>query len=370
MQKVIQRTIMAEKQAARRLAKRRSIFKLQQEKTNREQYNMSRSIEIQDVKAATLARREDWEMGPLAPKRDVGLKKDTWGAIDSQRLRGRVWSLEKRKEILKPWGGETWLNLAKGDRVVMLEGREKGMIAEVKSIDLERCQVTLDGANMVDVRIPAYMIQGNDEDKRLFRPMEQPVDISTVRLVYPLQKQGEEVKDVIVKNIKGKPTREELINYRMTGKAEHRRYVAGTKIELPWPRKEDEDFKDHPEDTLRIDVELPTFIPTLLRPPFPSSVIDELRNKFSAFRTRHNPEYIAAKMQEDKEKEAKKIQIKQMRTPLNEINRQERRLKKKMGKKQVLTPEMLQKLGAIMAQKKALHEKVTAVQQGREPVAA
>jgi len=211
------------------------------------------------------------------------------------------------------------------------------------------------------------MIVDNDADKRPFRSMEQPVDINTIRLVYPLQKPGEEeVRDVIIKDIVG---RNQKLN-RQTGKREHSRFIAGTRIELPWPALEEEVHKDYPVDTLRLDVEAKTFIPTLMRPPFPSSVIDELRNKFSAFRTRHDPEYIEAKMQEEREKEAKKQQIHEMRTPLNEINRTERRLKKKMNKKQNLTPEMLEKLGALMARKKELHEEVTKVQQGLVPALA
>jgi len=140
---------MAEKQAARRLARKKDKFTRETAKSNREQYLVARRMEVRDIKAATIARREDWEMGPLAPKRDVGLKSETYGAIDSQRLRGRVWTPLRRKELLKPWGGENWLNIAKGDRVVMLEGREKGRIGEISNIDLERCQVTLKGMNMV-----------------------------------------------------------------------------------------------------------------------------------------------------------------------------------------------------------------------------
>jgi len=153
MQKVIRRTIMAEKQAARRLARKKDKSSREAAKSSREQYLVARRMEVKDVKAATIARREDWEMGPLAPKRDVGLKKDTYGAIDSQRLRGRVWTPARRKELLKPWGGEKWLNIAKGDRVVMLEGREKGRIGEITNIDLERCQVTLKGMNMVHLTL-------------------------------------------------------------------------------------------------------------------------------------------------------------------------------------------------------------------------
>ena len=57
---------------------------------------------------------------------------------------------------------------------------------------------------------------------------------------------------------------------------------------------EDADKKDltTPADTLRIERDAQTWIPTLLRAPLPSPIIDELRGKYSIFRTRHEPEYV------------------------------------------------------------------------------
>ncbi len=100
-------------------------------------------------------------------------------------------------------------------------------------------------------------------------------------------------------------------------------------------------------------METKTFTPTLLTPPMPTSVIDELRNKYSIFRTRHEPEYIEAKIKEDQVKEAKRKTSEQMRTPLNEINRKERKLRKAKGKGK-LTPDMLEKIGQVIARKKQL----------------
>ena len=45
-------------------------------------------------------------------------------------------------------------------------------------------------------------------------------------------------------------------------------------------------------DTLRIDVDTQTWTPTLLRAPLPGTVIDELRGKYSVFRTRHDADYL------------------------------------------------------------------------------
>ncbi len=100
-----------------------------------------------DIKAARLARREDWELGPLAPKRDVGLKKDTYGTVNTMRLRGRELTLEERLK-LNPEGGR-YPTIVAGDRVVILQGRDKGKIGKVAALDAARQEVTVEGLNMV-----------------------------------------------------------------------------------------------------------------------------------------------------------------------------------------------------------------------------
>lgn len=129
--------------------------------------------------------------------------------------------------------------------------------------------------------------------------------------------------------------------------------IPGLNVKVPWPKKERKEQKDFASDTLRLEVEIRSFVPTLLRPPMPGSVIDELRNKFSKFRTRHDPEYIEAKIREDQEIEGKKRTIEEMRTPLKEINRRERKLRKVKGKG-TLTKEMLERIGRVIAKKRQL----------------
>lgn len=62
-------------------------------------------------------------------------------------------------------------------------------------------------------------------------------------------------------------------------------------------------ISDGEMDTSRVDIEASTFVASLKEPPMPSTVIDELRNKYSRFRTRHDPEYLREKMLEDYQKE-------------------------------------------------------------------
>lgn len=100
------------------------------------------------LKQARLNRREDYELGPLAPKRDVGDAVETWGTINQQRARGQELEPRKLKEALRFWGGKH-LNLTVKDRVVLLEGHDKGKIGVVKSIDKVRAEVTVEGLNKV-----------------------------------------------------------------------------------------------------------------------------------------------------------------------------------------------------------------------------
>lgn len=150
MQKVIRRTVLAEKQAARRTAKRKEKAAREWSKNRREQASFSRKDETDHIKQARLARREDWELGPLAPRRDVGDLRNTYGTISGQRLRGQELTRDEQEEMLRPVGGK-YLNIVKGDRVVILEGRDKGKIGDVAETDWKTGQCTIQGLNMVRI---------------------------------------------------------------------------------------------------------------------------------------------------------------------------------------------------------------------------
>lgn len=202
-----------------------------------------------------------------------------------------------------------------------------------------------------DIALPKWMLSIDDQhDKRPVRSVEQPIPLTSVRLVFPLtDTETGETRDVIVKKL----VNTSFFHNRETNSTYWKRVIPGLNLIVPWPKQEPKERKDFDCDTVRLDVEVRTFVPTLLRPPMPTSVIDELRNKYSKFRTRHDPEYIEAKMQEDREAEAKKKQIEEMRTPLKEINRKERKLRKAKGKGK-LTTEMLERIGRVIAKKRQL----------------
>ena len=150
MQKVIRRTILAENQAARRLARRKETARRERAKSLREQAGFSNRDESATLKAARIARREDWELGPLAPRRDVGDARDTYATINSQRSRGPELGMRERMERKNAVGGR-YMNIVTGDRVVLLEGRDKGKIGKISNIDVPRGECTVEGLNMVSL---------------------------------------------------------------------------------------------------------------------------------------------------------------------------------------------------------------------------
>lgn len=157
--------------------------------------------------------------------------------------------------------------------------------------------------------------------------------------------------DVIISELKpinivyDKPTKRRTWN----------RLVPSLNVQIPWPRafleseaKELEKVHDdNPCDTLRDEVEKKTFIPSLLKPPMPTELIDELRNKYSKFRTRHEPEYIARKEEEADVKGMAHRKVLTMQTPRMELSAK-RRAERAALPEPILSEYMLEKIGELM----------------------
>lgn len=191
-----------------------------------------------------------------------------------------------------------------------------------------------------------------------------PVKYSDVRLVYPLPDPETGIlKDTVIANIQMSKIWFDKRNKSKTWD----RLVPGMEgVIIPWPAKEKPEQIDKIGDTRMLDAEASTFIPSLLKPPFPEGVIDELRNKYSRFRTRHDPEYIAKKQAEDLERHIKATA--RVVTPVQEINKMARAERKALGKP-VLSEEMLEKIGRVMAQNRPeLLAGIQAVPVGEEAV--
>ncbi|KAI2631913.1 hypothetical protein GGR54DRAFT_581413 [Hypoxylon sp. NC1633] len=343
MQKILRRVATAERVAAKR-SKLRDLRRYKKEKKENMQEMRSQLQEVQEgFDAAKQAVKDEWELGPLAPRRDVGNWAGAKGSIDQFRYNviGKL-SLVMRNRRCQWAGGAYNLNLVVDDRVVLIDGPDKGKIGKILSINEDKAEVVVRGLNKSNIRLnPNIRVETDPSVINI----ELPIPISAIRLVHPLKDPETGVtRDVIINKL----VHVGIIEDRITGMKRWSRVVPGLNVAIPWPKKADPEFKDHSCDTLRIIVEEKTFVPTLLRPPMPEAIIDELRHKYSRFRTRHDPAYIARlEAEEQAKKDRSKLMI-SMRTPLQELHRAERENKKKKGKPR-LTIGMLEKIGEVMA---------------------
>ncbi|KAI1210444.1 uncharacterized protein F4807DRAFT_423436 [Annulohypoxylon truncatum] len=344
MQKILRRVATAERAVAKRHKKQmqaRDKKGLSRQRVRRQQQLSAFGV---DVKNAKMAIKDAWELGPLAPRSDVGIHAGTRGAIKETQYGVFGRPTPTQLEARCAWaGGTKFLSLAVDDRVVLMEGPDKGRIGKIMDIDPNKMEVFVDGLNKSNVAIDPDL---RNRKQPVAMATELGITISRVRLVHPLKDPVTGVtRDVIINRIEPRS----IAHDRYTGKRHWTRVVPGLNAVIPWPKKEPENLKDHAADTLRIDVEEKTFVPTLLRPPMPESLIDELRGKYSRFRTRHDPEYVARlEAEEQAKRDQKKAAEESMRTPLQELHRAEREKKKKKGKPR-LTVEMLEKIGEVMA---------------------
>ncbi|KAK5149367.1 hypothetical protein LTS14_010975, partial [Recurvomyces mirabilis] len=275
MQKVVQRTVRAERVVNRKRAKRIDHADKGESWGRFQQRNRLVRANGANIKNARLNRAEDWALGSLAPRRDVGEKAKNYGAMTIYDINAT--DLNKKDQ-------PKWIPYSEGDRVVVMTGRFKGKIGEVTETSEKQGTVRVKGVNVTDVIIPEWM---NREDKTTgdLNAVPLPLRLEDVRLVYPLPDPVTGVpRDVII---------DRLIHMNYTFDKTKKewtkgdRVIPGTNTMIPWPETVPEETPDHDDDTLRITVEEQTFRPFLLSPPMPLSVIDELRNRYSKFRTRH-----------------------------------------------------------------------------------
>lgn len=330
MQKVLRRSQTAKRLAIQKTkehqqGKERADLKRYNDTVRRIQRNVAHNI--QEVRKN---RRSDWEAGVLAPRHDVGDKAETYGTVSLYDF---------QKPDLLPKDRIKWWPVDVGDRVVMTKGRDRGKIGVVTEIQKDKGAVVVKDMNPIDIWVPEWMRQENDNDQAIVtQPLSQPIE--HVKLVYPLpDPETGMLRDVVI---------DEVVPH---GKSRDR-LVLGSNIIIPaqpQPLKE-EDEETYPVDTPTMSVDEETFNPPLLFPPMPTSVIDELRNKYSMHRTRHDYEYLEKKREEDEREEKRKGLGKTMRTPLQELA--ELRARQKKAQERVLTDEQLAKIGEIIAREK------------------
>ncbi|CAK7202912.1 hypothetical protein SEUCBS139899_005639 [Sporothrix eucalyptigena] len=386
MLKLVRRTVQAEKQAARRKKiRQRAADAIHGTNVDNIRRSLNEEIKLQE-KQARRARREAWTMGPLTPQRNhaataadearrgrssvsnrFGSEQFAeesiphWGSLSIRRLRNEGNSPISPREAKArcAWAGTPEnLCLAKGDRAVVTEGPFKGSIGPIKEIRVEQGTVTLEGVARTNITIPSSLAT---EASQSVQQMESAIPIDAIRLVHPLtDPETGRTRDVIIRELRATAFYRDRVTRRLT----FSRIVPGLNVRIPWPRIAPTEHEDKDGDTLRIHAEQVTFVPTLLRPPAPDAVLDELRNRYSRFRTRHTAEYIAAKEAEEAaKKEAKKygsalvkgtqpgVSPPGMRTPLEEFHIQQKALRRERGQPE-LTDDMLEKIGRLMAQSK------------------
>lgn len=365
MQKVIRATDRAKTQAKRKvLAQRQKTGRVDRALLEQQKILYQKEV-TSAICAARIARKEDWLLGPISPRRNAGSSTDTYGTVSVRRLNG----------VNKP-GKSRDFCIAEGDRVLIVgKGlRDQGKIGVVKSVFFKAEACTVQGLNRVcsklfsifimisygeivgfghpiidrwfqaDITTPEYILEA-ESDKRPFRTVELPIPLSAIRLVYPLPNpEIGSLRDVIIAELRRSSNDERSLGYGG-------RYVAGTepRIYIPFPEKPIEENIDCEIDTLRIEVEEKTWTPTLFQPPMPISIIDELRNKYSIFRDRHDKDYIrkrdrlAAEVENER---SKKQEL--MLTPLEEYHRMKMLEKSRIAQKP-LDNEMLSNIGELMA---------------------
>lgn len=196
---------------------------------------------------------------------------------------------------------------------------------------------------------PDYILEGTGETRRI-QTTEASIQLSDVRLVYPLLNPETGIRrDVIINELEMKSVPERPD--RFYGPRVDQRYIAGLEPReyIPFPEVAEPEHKDHDEDTLRIEVDERTWVPTLLGPPMPETIIDELRNKYSVFRDRHDDEFIQKKEAAHASTEAwKKKKAEMMVTPLQEFHRKQRAEKRKLGWAPI-DQETMKRIGQVMA---------------------
>lgn len=155
MQKVIQRTAAARKQAQKKIFRAKKHEALVDRKdTTRQRREFNKAL-IGNAKAARQARWEDWSKGPLAPKRDAGLEATTYGTMEGQTMHPpKIPDHLRRKQIL----------FTPGDRVCIIRGRDAGKINEISQVNEDSETVLIKDLNMV--RLETYVQSGCFDPKQ------------------------------------------------------------------------------------------------------------------------------------------------------------------------------------------------------------
>lgn len=139
MQKVLRRSVLVKRQAARKAAQVDKKEELIRKINLHQQAKHLSKLVRKDVRAERRARREDWFQGPLAPRRDVGEAAKTYGTVAVAQMR-HLDKLHWRKS-----------GIVEGDRVVVVKKGhpDQGKIGTVTELMEKAEAVVIKGLNKV-----------------------------------------------------------------------------------------------------------------------------------------------------------------------------------------------------------------------------
>ncbi|KAF1814531.1 hypothetical protein P152DRAFT_456801 [Eremomyces bilateralis CBS 781.70] len=331
-----------------RYAKRRNAQKAAKEDyvKLKERFNNSNELRVrlnEVLRAAKHAQREDWRLGPLAPRRDVGEGRTKYGYLDAFLAHGVPFSYH---------GGDRAIR--GGDRVVVLAGRDKGKIGKATDVNHKNRTCKVAGLNQFQYYSPEW----HQKATGLPNPVataELPLRLDDVRLVC---KHPETGRDVIVERLEERRVWREKHNKHQTRwfipgcETPYRAEGMGAPKATP-SRPTDRDTPDELADE-------ETFQPQLKYMPMPASVIDELRGKYSKFRTRHDREWVEQKKRAAAE-EQRKVDL-AARSGLSPLQEYHLMMKQRKVAKDppALSEEMWARIAQVMAAPK--EKKATVVQ--------
>jgi large subunit ribosomal protein L24 len=150
MQKILRRVATAERVVARRRAKRDTQIEGRTRRREKQQNSEQLESVRLDIDRARKQFKDDFKLGPIAPNYYVGEHAKTYGAIAQSRYQPGVILRREQLEARCKWlGGSKFMNLAVGDRVVVLEGPDKGKIGKVNALDKEAAVCVVEGLNKV-----------------------------------------------------------------------------------------------------------------------------------------------------------------------------------------------------------------------------
>lgn len=211
-------------------------------------------------------------------------------------------------------------------------------------------------------------------DKPIIRSVPLPIPLSSVRLVHKIRdpKTNIETEKVIVRliplpaekkaEIRAEFEAGDIDQETMTNRLRSRT-IPGSKeklghwLEIPLPEQALQKHSGAPEyndDTSRFLVEQRTWTPTLLRAPMPGTIIDELRNKYSRFRTRHDAGYQLALENRARRKAEYKAWVGKGGGMLVTVGKEGRRVEREGLKRRGeprLEREVLERIGEVMAKR-------------------